>query len=127
MPESVRCRTHEGHFEGAGELKSAAERDTWITQHAATLRERLGDETCAESFVALVQSTDFSTHILRIEKGYEASLGIPASDDGRTVTLAASRVCGGAYPSSAMQVIRIARGRAVRTELRGGECPRDAP
>jgi hypothetical protein len=127
VPASVRCESGEGHFPGAGDLKTAAERDAWLAEHGATLRQRVSSEACAESIVALVQSTDFDTHTVTIEKGYEASLGTPFRDDGRTVTLVASRVCGGAYPSSAMQVIRIPRGRVVRTEVRGGECPSGAP
>ena len=127
VPESVRCDSREGGFAGPSVLKSAADRDAWVTQHGAATREHLHPESCAEKFVAFVESTDLSTHTLRFDSGYSAGLLFPASDDGHTVTLAAGRVCGGAYPTSATQVVRIPTGRALRLEIRGGDCPRDVP
>jgi hypothetical protein len=126
VPESVRCDSREGGFAGPSELKTAAERDAWVTQHGAAIRERL-HEGCAEKFVAFVESTDLSTHSLRFDSGYSAGLPFPASDDGHTVTLAAGRVCGGAYPTSSTQVVRIPKGRTLRLEIRGGDCPRGVP
>lgn len=126
VPEHVRCDSREGGFDGPSELKSAAERDAWVAQHGAAIGERLRGD-CAEKFVAFVESTDFSAHTLRFDSGYSAGLPFPESDDGHTLTLAAGRVCGGAYPTSSTQVVRIPKGRTVRVQARGGECPRDVP
>lgn len=118
--------SREGGFDGPSELKSAAERDAWVAQHGAATRERLRDG-CAEKFVAFVEATDFSPHTLRFDSGYSAGLPFPESDDGHTLTLAAGRVCGGAYPTSSTQVVRIPKGRTVRLKASGGESPRDVP
>lgn len=125
-PAFVRCDSREGGFHGPSELKTAAERDAWVAQHGPAIRESLQGD-CAEKFVAFVESTDLSTHTLRFDSGYSAGLPFPASDDGHTVLLAAGRVCGGAYPSSSTQVVRIPTGRSLRVVTRGGDCPRNVP
>lgn len=122
----VSCDAPEVYIrQGAFQTQSAAQ--GWLAEYRERLPSIVSDD-CVARVIAFVEETDFGEHQLWISAGYAASEpGGHFDDDGTTVTLTHGRVCGGAYPSSRLTLLRLPRGRRIQHRTTGGECGRDVP
>lgn len=119
VPERLYLAVGDSHVRPSGFADLRARLDAAI-QHV--------EQDCVRRAIAFLDETDPTTSDLWVSTGYAAAQPRAAfAKDGATVILSASRVCGGAYPASALTLIRVPRGARITHQLVGGECPRDVP
>ena len=125
--QSVRCMIGENALLGSAPITDQLHARAWLEANREQVAQRVSGD-CAARAIAFVEETDFSRWQLFISSGYAAEQPFDAfRDDGRELTLFHGRVCGGAYPSSQLTMLRLLRNRAIRFKTVGGECPKNLP
>jgi hypothetical protein len=124
--QSVNCMIGEVYL-GSAPITDRLRARAWLEANRTEVARR-APKDCAARAIAFVEETNFARWQLLISSGYSASEpGNTFRDDGRQVTLFNGRVCGGAYPSSQLTLLRLPRNRAIRFETQGGKCESNVP
>ena len=125
--EFVTCDwTDKAHI-GSEPMTEAAVARTWLQANREVMANGLRED-CLAKATHFIETTDFARWQLLISSGYSAAEPASEFDDNHTtVTLFRGQVCGGAYPTSQLTLLRLPAGRTIASKTTGGLCPANLP